>query len=88
MMFKWRDLLFARLHHYFSLGGGGVEVNCSFLFCQRLQSWTRYTEHLGTGHKLQVGVGWKKSGGGPSFSCMKKGVGQEKSYNTLGVGHE
>ena len=28
---------------------------------------------LGTGHKVQEGVGWKKSGGGPSFSCMKKG---------------
>ena len=30
-------------------------------------------------------MGWKTSGGGPSFSCMKKGVGQEKSCNTLGV---
>ena len=43
---------------------------------------------LGTGHKVQEGVGWKKGGGGPSFSCMKNGVGQEKSCNTLGVGHE
>ena len=28
---------------------------------------------LGTGHKVQEGVGWKKSGGGPSFLCTKKG---------------
>ena len=42
----------------------------------------------GTGHKVQEGVGWKKSGGGPSFSCMKKVVGQKESCNTLGVGHE
>ena len=30
------------------------------------------------------GGGLEKSGGGPSLSCMKNGVGQEKSCNTLG----
>ena len=37
MKAKWRVLLFARLHYY--LEGGGEGVNCSILFCPRLQSW-------------------------------------------------
>ena len=35
MMLKWRVLVFAPLRHCF--GGGGKGVNCSFLFCPRLQ---------------------------------------------------
>ena len=46
MMLNWRVLVFARLHHCFGGGGGGKGVNCSFLFCPRLQSWTKWMEHF------------------------------------------
>ena len=41
---------------------------------------------LGTGHKVQEGVGWKKSGGGPSFLCTKKKGGSRNIMQYIGGG--